>query len=613
MSVAKPLLEYVDKIKVGHEIRGTGKEFRTFLRYHKPYVHFLAIIVLFSALKAYLFTLEPIYTAQIIDNVIVGGQYNLLQGLVLKIILAVIGIGVVIFASSFVSGYVAELIIRDIRSNYYHSLGEKSFGFFDSSAVGDLISRATMDLQSVNSFLASPNMGVGWLGQICDGVFTVAAVLLVVYPISPVMSLVLFAPMPLVVYLQANLFIRVRPLFRKMMQILGKLGAYVQQDIIGMKVVRIFRREKDMEDDFKKVESRYVDTAVGAGKIQAKFMPSAQTVLYIGLACIYFYGTSLILAPIPALEVGQLILFARYMQRLVDPLRGMSNLVGGWVNASPSIERIYEVINTVVDVKDSPSARDIPISKGEVEFKDVNFGYAKGKNVLTNISFKVKPGEKIAILGATGSGKTSLVYLIPRFYDAQSGSITIDGVSIKDFKLESLRKQIGLVLQDVFLFSGTITSNIAFGRPNASLDEVVSAAKLARIHDFVETLPEKYDSVVGERGVTLSGGQKQRLTIARAILTNPKLLILDDSLSFVDAKTEQEIQQAIEEAMKGRTTFMIAQRLSTIKNADRILVLEKGEIAEFGTHDELIAKGGIYKRIYETQFLEKAAEEILVE
>jgi ATP-binding cassette subfamily B protein len=227
------------------------------------------------------------------------------------------------------------------------------------------------------------------------------------------------------------------------------------------------------------------------------------------------------------------------------------------------------------------------------------------------VSVDVKPGEKIAILGATGSGKTTLIYLVPRFYDIISGSLTIDGIDIKNYKIASLRKQIGLVLQDVFLFSGTIRDNIAFGNPAASNDEVVKAAKLAQIHDFIESLPEKYDTIIGERGVTLSGGQKQRVTIARALLTDPKILILDDSLSFVDAKTEHEIQQAIDEAMRGRTTLMIAQRLSTIKNADRIIVLENGEIVELGSHSELMAVNGIYKRIYETQFLEKAPEEIL--
>jgi len=231
----------------------------------------------------------------------------------------------------------------------------------------------------------------------------------------------------------------------------------------------------------------------------------------------------------------------------------------------------------------------------------------KDKPVLNNVTFTVQPGEKIAILGATGSGKSSLIYLIPRFYDIQAGSIKIDGTDIREFKLASLRRQIGVVLQDVFLFSGTIKENIAFGKPEASMDEIVQAAKSARIHDFIESLPYGYDTPVGERGVTLSGGQKQRITIARALVGNPRMLIMDDSLSFVDAKTEQEIQSAIEEATKSRTTLIIAQRFSTIKTAKKILVLENGSVAEFGTHEELMAKDGVYKKVYETQFVQKAS------
>jgi ATP-binding cassette subfamily B protein len=299
------------------------------------------------------------------------------------------------------------------------------------------------------------------------------------------------------------------------------------------------------------------------------------------------------------------------MRRLTNPLKNLSQLIGQWVNASAGFERVTDMIDMPVSVEEQPDARDIKIEIGNVEFKDVEFGYTKNLSVLRNINMSVEPGEKIAILGATGSGKTSLVYLIPRFYDTTRGSITIDGNDVREFKLSSLRRQIGLVLQDVFLFSGTMRDNIAFGKPDASLEEVMTAAKLAKIHDFIDSLPEKYDTTIGERGVTLSGGQKQRITIARALITNPKILILDDSLSFVDAKTEHEIQQAIEEAMKGRTTFMIAQRLSTIKNADRIMVLDDGEIVEFGSHSDLMAKKGIYRKIYETQFLEKAPEEIL--
>jgi ABC-type multidrug transport system fused ATPase/permease subunit len=293
--------------------------------------------------------------------------------------------------------------------------------------------------------------------------------------------------------------------------------------------------------------------------------------------------------------------------RLTFPIRDVSQTLGTWIAAYAGLERVLEITDAPRNVEDLPNAKDIKIEKGKLELKNVTFGYVKDRHVLNNVTFTVQPGEKIAILGATGSGKSSLIYLIPRFYDIQTGSISIDGTDIREFKLASLRQQIGVVLQDVFLFSGTIRENIAFGRPDASMDEIIQAAKSARIHEFIESLPNGYDTAVGERGITLSGGQKQRITIARALVGNPKMLIMDDSLSFVDAKTEQEIQFAIEEAAKTRTTLIIAQRFSTIKTAKKILVLENGSVAEFGTHDELMAKNGVYKRVYETQFVQKAS------
>jgi ATP-binding cassette subfamily B protein len=285
-------------------------------------------------------------------------------------------------------------------------------------------------------------------------------------------------------------------------------------------------------------------------------------------------------------------------------------LIGVWINASAGLERVYAVMDSPREVKDRAAAKDLVIKKGRVEFENVTFGYDKTRPVLNNVSFTTSPGERIAILGATGSGKTSLVYLIPRFYDVDSGKILIDNVKIDQYRIANLRKQIGIVMQDVFIFSGTIADNIAFGKPEAAKDEIIAAAKLARIHDFITTLPHGYDTLIGERGVNLSGGQRQRLTIARALLTDPRILILDDSLSFVDANTEKEIQTAIDEAMKGRTCFIIAQRLSTIKNADRIMVLDNGEIIELGTHEQLLAQNGVYRRIYETQFLQTSPEPI---
>jgi ATP-binding cassette subfamily B protein len=427
------------------------------------------------------------------------------------------------------------------------------------------------------------------------------------------MGLVALAPMPLVFYFQEQLWIKTMPMFRKMMLILGRLGAYIQQNIIGMKVVRILRREDDLDQGFKQVEQEFVDTAIAAGKIQSKYMPTASAIVTLGIVAVYLYGGNLAAAPAAILTIGDLTLFARYMMRMSFPLRDLSMLSGNWINAAAGLERIYQIMDIPEDVDDAAAANDPkPITEeGEVEFNNVTFGYAKERPVLKNISFKANPGEKIAILGATGSGKTSLVYLIPRFYDSDSGNILIDGRDIKRYKLSDLRHKIGLVLQDVFIFTGTLKDNITFGKPDAPIDEIESAAKMARIHDFIKSLPEGYNTPVGERGITLSGGQRQRITIARALLTKPKILILDDALSFVDAKTENEIQQAIEEAMKGKTSFIIAQRLSTIKNADRIMVLDNGEIIEFGTHNELIAKDTVYKRIYETQFVEKWSERAL--
>jgi ABC-type multidrug transport system fused ATPase/permease subunit len=601
MSVAKPIIEYVKTIKIQAGLSRSVGAFKRLLRYHKPYNYFIFTIVALSILRAYLFTLEPLYTAQIIDNVIVGGKYELLSGLILNISLAVVGFGIVSFVITYVHGYAAQFMIRDIRSEYYASLQDKSFKFYDSTAVGDLVSRATMDLQVVEMFLRT------WVGVVANAVFSVILVFAVMYSVSPVMSFIAIIPMPFIVYFTAQLWIKTMPLFRKMMLILGRLGAYVQQNILGMKVVRIFQKEDELQDGFEQVEDIFVNTAITAGKIQSIYMPSAPTILTLGITMVYVYGGNLIASPGAILTIGGLTLFTRYMMRLSFPLRDLSMLSGVWINASAGLERVYEMMDKPVDVKDDPNAREITIEKGKVEFRNVTFGYVKDRPVLKKVSFTVHPGEKIAILGATGSGKTSIIYLIPRFYDVDSGSILIDGNDVRDFKLSSLRRQIGLVLQDVFIFTGSIKDNIAFGKPDASLDEIIQVAKHARIHDFIKTLPEGYNTIIGERGVTLSGGQRQRLTIARALLTDPKILILDDSLSFVDAKTEQEIQEAIEEAVKGRACFIIAQRLSTIKNADKIMVLDNGEVVEFGTHSELMAKDSVYKRVYETQFFEKAS------
>jgi len=605
MSVAKPALAYAKSIRTQAELTSSVDAFKRLLKYQKKYVHFIILITALCIVRSYLFTLEPMYTSQIVDEVIVAGHTEQLFNLVMMILVTMLIFGVLNLVIGYVHGYFAQMVIRDVRTDYYNALQGKSFNFYDSTAVGDLVSRATMDLQVVIDFLRT------WVSVLSNAVFSIIIVLTIIYTISPTMSLIAVVPMIPIFYLTTQLWMKTMPMFRKMMLILGRLGAYVQQNIIGMKVVRIFQREHEMEDGFQQVEQIFVDTAIGAGKIQSKYMPSGQAILTLGITAVYVYAGTLIATPGTVFTIGDLMLFVRYMMRLSFPLRDLSQLSGTWINASAGLERVYEMMDAPVEVDDRPDAQDIKIQRGEVEFRNVTFGYDKQIPVLKNLNFTVKPGEKIAILGATGSGKTSLIFDIPRFYDVNTGSILIDGVDIKQFKLASLRKQMGIVLQDVFMFTGTIKDNIAFGKPDATMDEIKQAAEHAKIHDFIQSLPQGYDTPVGERGITLSGGQRQRLTIARALLTDPKILILDDSLSFVDAKTEQQIQDAIEEAMKGRTCFIIAQRLSTIKNADKIMVLDNGEIAEYGTHSELIAKGKIYHRIYQTQFLERAAEDIM--
>ena len=604
MSIAKPLLDYAKSLNPEKGFAQSFSTLKRLLNYHKRYPWYLTAITILALIRAILFAIEPLYTYYIIVNVI-GPPTNtsLLPGYLLVIVLAGTGYAITNFILTYVHGRMSQFIIRDIRTDYYRSLQGKSFSFYDSNGVGDLVSRATVDLQLVDAFLRT------WLGTILNAFFFTIIILIIIYPISPIMTLISMASMPFIFYFTTRLWTETMPLFMNMQLIMGRLTSYIQQNIVGMKTIRIFRQEEDVVEGFKGVEDIYVNTAISAGKIQSIYMPLGPAILTLGIALVYVYA-GYTLSPNHALaviEVGDIILFARYMMRLTFPIRDVSVTIGTWIAAYAGLERVQKMTDTPREVEDLPNARDAKIEKGKLELEKVTFGYAKDRPVLTDVTFTVQPGEKIAILGATGSGKSSLIYLIPRFYDIQSGSIRIDGTDIREFKLASLRRQIGIVLQDVFLFSGTIGENIAFGKPDASMDEIVQAAKSARIHDFITSLPSGYDTPVGERGVTLSGGQKQRITIARALVSDPRILIMDDSLSFVDAKTEQEIQSAIEEATRTRTTLIIAQRFSTIKTAEKILVLENGSVAEFGTHEELIARDGVYKKVYETQFVQKAS------
>jgi ATP-binding cassette subfamily B protein len=393
-----------------------------------------------------------------------------------------------------------------------------------------------------------------------------------------------------------------QPLFMAVQQKLAALNTILQEGLAGIKVVKAFSREQYEQARFDKGADNLFAQSIAVSRTFSFLFPVIFTLAQVGsVAILYFGGRQIVNG---TLSIGQYQEFNLYLLYIFFPLGQLGFIISLMAQASASAKRIFEILDAKSDVENKPDAVELPAIQGRVEFKDVTFRYFESSdNVLSNVSLSAAPGETIALLGATGSGKTSIINLIPRFYDASEGSILIDGHDVRDVTLDSLRSQIGIVLQETNLFSGSIRDNIAFGRPDASLEEVEEAAKAAAAHDFIKGFPEGYDTPVGERGTTLSGGQKQRIAIARALLLNPHILILDDSTSSVDLVTEHKIQKALDNLMAGRTSFVIAQRISTVLNASQIVVLDKGKVVAVGKHHELLENDAIYAEIYNSQLV----------
>lgn len=594
--------------------------------------------------------ITPIVLANVIDTVILGGNFGQLIPYVLLYTGLILGYAVFDIIGRYGAAISSQRAIYDLREELYESLMEKDLAFFDENETGQLLARVTTDVTTMREFLY-------WGHRVIFiGLAQLVGTYIVMWSISQQLTTFMSVLLPVIVmfiYLFAK---RVRPVFYAARSQYGVLSSVLAENVVGHKVIRSYAAEDRESVRVEKENRGFLDLRVEASRLLSLYHPMLPALFGVVTGVlIYVGGYSFILG---TLSYGEFIGFVSLVGMLMLPARFLSWGVGMYQRAAAAGDRTFYILDTVDAVMDPEEPIDASAFEGGVKFDNVYFSYRGDKYILKDITLHAKPGQVVALLGGTGSGKTSLVNLIPRFYDVDTnpsithndrtyrvtgdavtigdktykmqdnafeidgerisidfpGTICIDGIDIRRFALDDLRKSVGMVHQDPFLFSATIRENIAFARPDASLEDVVSAAKAAMIHDFILTLDEGYESEIGERGVTLSGGQKQRIAIARAILADPKILILDDSTSSVDAKTEMMIQQALENLMKGRTTFIITHRLSTVRNADHIVMMEKGRIVEQGSHDELIRQEGLYSSIHSTLIeMELAAQVSSVE
>ncbi len=510
------------------------------------------------------------------------------------------------YAQTYLNEWISQRVAYDIRNRIYDHLQRLSFAYHDKAQTGQIMSRATQDVEGVRLYVS---MGLLRLTYVL--ILLVVAMILM-FLTSWKLALVALAFIPIVAGRATQVTLGLRPFWMLIQDLQGRMGTVIQENLSGMRVVKAFAREDYEAQKFEKETKDLFNNAFYTNQVQAFNTPLLTGIWTLATVAVAWVGALEIKSG--NLGVGDISAFFLYLAMLGLPVRSLGWIVLLFARGQAAAERIYEILDAESAVQEKPNAVALAGVKGHVRFEDVAFGYDAVSPVLRGIDVEAKPGEMIALLGPTGSGKTTIVNLLPRFYDVTGGRITIDGIDIRDVTLASLRSSIGIVQQDVFLFSATIRDNIAYGAVDATEDEIERAAKAARIHDFIVSLPDGYDTWVGERGITLSGGQKQRVAIARTLLINPRILIFDDSTSSVDTETEYLIQQALAELMRGRTTFVIAQRLRTVKRADQILVLKDGRIVQRGTHEALVEQEGLYRQIYDLELrdqeeaLERLAE-----
>ncbi len=535
----------------------------------------------------------PWILREAIDTMIGHGERSFLILAAVVVVGASALRGVAAYGHNYLSEVVSQKTAYDIRNTIYDRLQRLSFAYHDKTQTGQLMSRATVDVEAVRMLISRGLLGLA------QTLILFAAISYILVSMDWELALLTLAFLLAISARAISVSRHLRPVWLKIQQLLGVLGTTLEENLTGARVVKAFSRQKEESQKFSNEAKLLYNEEINADRQTAFNQPLMVFLITLPTALILWYGGRQVIAG--SLTIGGLTQFIFYLGIMAMPVRRLGFVTFLISRSIPAGQRILEILDAESPVQEKPNAIKLNSIKGEVCFEDVGFNYNSVAPVLKNVSFSVPPGELVALVGSSGSGKSTIANLIARFYDVSNGSIKIDGIDIRDVTLASLRKNVGIVQQDIFLFSATIRDNIAYGAVNADTEQIVTTAKAAHLHDFIESLPDGYDTWVGERGITLSGGEKQRLALARTLLINPRILIMDDSTSSVDAETEHFIRRALGKLIKGRTTFIVTHRLPVIRNADLILVLKDGEIVERGKHSDLMARNGLYRQIYESQ------------
>jgi len=597
----------------------TGRTLQRLLSYFRPYLLLLLAIGVLVVLSTLLQLASPYLTGIAVDQFIAPGQSarpgwlrvlvsddaSRASGLTVTMLLLLTSY-VLNWASSagqfYLMTVVGQRVLYRMRTQVFQRIQTLSLSFFDRHEAGDLMSRLVNDTQVINQVIG------GGIIRLLSMSLSLIGIVVSMLSLNWRLALVSFTVLPLMVLATSAFSRRARDAFRKTRETIGDVSTELQENIAAVREVQAFTREDENLAEFQQINAANRDANIQAQSVLSAFSPTLDVLSTVALATVAGYGGYLALRFDPPLvSVGVIVTFFLYVRRFYEPIRMIANLYTQLQAAIAGAERIFELLDTEPEITDAPDAVALPPIEGRVEFDHVSFAYEEGEPVLEDVSLIAEPGQTIAIVGPTGAGKTTMVSLLMRFYDVpEPGAIKIDGYDIRKVTHDSLRQQIGMVLQDTFLFSGTVMENLRYGRLDATDEEVIEAARLANADQFISRLPNGYDTELGERGQNLSHGQRQLVAIARAILANPRLLILDEATSSVDTRTEQLIQGALDKLLENRTSFVIAHRLSTIRNADQVIVIDNNRIVERGTHDELLAAGGLYAKLYHSQFRREA-------